>query len=198
MRSIVSDLLTIVLLALSMVGDHRPDQGPPASPEGSTGGTTLISQVTFDGAPDLYPSDCTAASALVTVEGFLAAFNAGDPGRVMTYVAEESTSSLSDGFRWFWHDGVEGIEPSYRATDLASLSAYVALRHEQGEVMRLSRLHLQSPAHGVISFHYDLVRTAADLGEFGAVHSGKGAMRCADYRLIVWGMAKGKPAGLGE
>lgn len=186
----VWDPLVILLLTLSLAANQLPNQGPSA--------TALIQEVTFADAPDRYPRSCSAEGALMTVEGFLAAFNAGEQGRSLTYFAEESSSSMSDGFRWFWIDGVEGIEPSFLATDLPNLSAHFAARHAQGEVMRLSRLHLQYPAHGVISFHYEAVRTAVDLGELGAVHIGKGAMRCADHRLIVWGMAQGKPAALGE
>lgn len=206
----LSDLLAITLLGLSVLvscspnltsptpAPDTPTAEQPADPPSNAGVSELLGEVTIKGEPDSYPASCPPETALNTLEGFLTAFNAGHQEALKTYFPPGTGSVFSDSFRWFSHEGAEGGEPKFVATDPTTLLAYFAARHEQGEAMRITRLEILRPATGAISFNYTLHRMAADLGKTGVIHLGKGAIRCADKTFITWSMEKGVPAGAEE
>lgn len=147
----------------------------------------LVGGVTLQAEPEAYPQHCSPETVITTLKGFLAAFNRGDQDQLETY--------FDHRLRWFWNGGLGGVEPSFRTQDLDSLFNYFAARHEQAEVMRITRVHIMLPANNTISFNYWLHRRAANLGEHGAIHEGKGAIHCnGDHTFVVWNTHVGQPA----
>ena len=132
------------------------------------------------------PALCTAEEVGALVDGFLAAFNAGDLNAVDSIFAREPE------FEWY-STGAPGERLDPIARDRPSLGPYFAVRHAAGERLALRSVTFNGNTTGSRTygnFVYELERSASDLTS--TLFRGKGAALCYRTRpdtIIVWSMA---------
>lgn len=154
------------------------------------------------------PAGCTREGAAHLIEGFFAAFNAGDQAQLGRFF----------GGRFHWYSVTEGdlehggrhfvayhprsglllgpFPPGSRVTvgQHELLLPYFAERHAHGERLQLRAVdgHADT-ARGLFHFVYTITREAddlpSDLGGPDHRASGKGAIDCLDQTIMVWSMA---------
>jgi hypothetical protein len=146
-----------------------------------------------------FPAGCAPKEVAGFVLRFLDAYNAGATAEADRFFAPTTSEDLIEdakdgelGFRWYSVSGSIGQRIDGEARNRATLSAYFAERHHQGERLDLFAISLNYRtwlAHGV-GFVFLLRRTASDLprlgrGKFGLT-LGKGGINCVSQTIHVW------------
>lgn len=138
------------------------------------------------------PRPCQPAEVRSVVEGFITAFNAGDPRRL------NRLFSPRPSFKWYSTDAPGERLLGSGATNRASLIPYLERRHASGERLTLETLRVNANtvtrtrsigSYG--NFELTLTRAATDLPPTDYV--AKGALQCfrsAPDRLIAWSMGR--------
>jgi hypothetical protein len=125
-------------------------------------------------------SHCTAQQVRSVVARFIVNFNDGDLRRV------NGLFSPAGLFKWYSVSGPSGRVQA-ASLDRATLIAYLASRHREGERLTLRSFQWNGYSGGYGQFIYSLSRSARDLQ--GMVYLGKGAVLCLHPRTIsVWSM----------
>jgi len=174
---------------------------PPATP-GSTPSRTAVGQ---GGTPTPYPTPplpagCDETAIRGVVQGFIAAFNAGDEaGLARVFPARGSDGDHPwtgdpDQLRWFTltrADPGTGMDALNLYTPY-TLLAYFAERHAQHERMRMVELVINSAASGptTAAINFRITRAADDLPEH--TFGGKGGVGCTAGRIFLW--SQGAPS----
>jgi hypothetical protein len=142
-------------------------------------------------SPEL-PSGCRPRPVAARIEAFLGAFNRGD-GSAARFAAPELAPHGG------WYSVTEGHPRRggrhFMAERQSELVRYFIGRHRHGERMRLLEVTVGF-ANGLGHIEFRVERRADDLRGLGIrtnVAYGKGALRCADGKIIAWSM--GMPAG---
>jgi hypothetical protein len=162
MRSAAGALLAAALVAAVSVG-HT-----------AQGATRAADRVSLSG------SQCTAQEVRSVVVSFIVNFNDGDLRQV------NRLFSPAGLFKWYSVSGPAGRLQD-ASLDRATLIAYLASRHREGERLTLRSFQWKGYALGYGQFLYSLTRSAHDLQVMS--YFGKGAVLCLRPRTIsVWSM----------
>lgn len=169
--------------------DGAPQSSEPAeikSPQG---------RILITGGGQKFPSSCRPESVAQLLAGFFEDFNDGNATRLGSYF------SPAPNFKWY---SVSEGDPAksgkhYVTYKPEDLPAYFNQRHETNEHLQLNEVAIRyDPAGNLGHISYVLSREADDLERpqngRARVTEGKGAINCADGRIVLWSMATG-PVG---
>jgi hypothetical protein len=133
------------------------------------------------GSADAARAACTARAATATAAAFVNAFNAGDSAKLRRLIA-------SRGFRGYVVEGDPGARVGAAARDRASLIRYFSTRHDAAEQLALTRFAATRRIGRIVSFEFDVVRSATDL-QPPILDRGTGSVRCGrPSQLLRWSM----------
>jgi len=218
-RLLAQRTLVVLLLCVACGGGPPPTAAPTATPAHRTASlpserrADSTSQYSTVVPPPVTPTSCTDASVARVLDGFIAAFNAGDqaqldqifgPQFVWYAVTEGDVQNGGRGFIAYGpkENGAVVVPPpagsNITVGTRADLLPYFAARHAHREQLALRSFGGKYEAlRNIYNFTYRLSRVADDLtpdlaGTDGIAH-GKGAIRCADATVIVWTMSQGSP-----
>ena len=148
-----------------------------------------------------FPAGCQPGEVTRLITDFLAAFNAGDQGRLAGFFPADSRLPLSRFAQYFVAEagmGPDGRARSFSAGSRAQLLAYFEERHGQQERLQLRRLWVEPDDERIgetVGIAFVLTRRAADLppgfGGPGGLASGKGQIHCPSRTIYVWRMGQG-------
>jgi hypothetical protein len=125
-------------------------------------------------------SECTAQEVRSVVARFIVNFNDGDLRKV------NRLFSPAGLFKWYSVSGPAGRLQG-ASLDRATLIAYMASRHRQGERLALRSFRWKGYGRGYGQFLYSLTRSARDLQAAG--YFGKGSVLCLHPPTIsAWSM----------
>jgi hypothetical protein len=210
------------LLVLAGCAGTPPSHPPPnvrASAVALSTAQTAQSSAAGTGGSSIVglPGGCTPEGAAHLLEGFLTAFNDGDPERLAGYFGSQ--------FKWFSDATVRAgdASPGFlaydprrsglvfpagssvgRVGDQEALLPYLRERHAAGERLHLAAVSVGPPSwHGSADILFRLTRQAPyeppvpDEGRFTV--GGKGVINCATQEIEVWSMGQeATPVGAPE